>query len=430
MPRDYTAKQRFCKRKIKAQIIANILTTPYNSRVKLIGINMSPTVLSVSQLNNAARALLESEFMHVMVEGELSNFVCPASGHWYFSLKDDKAQVRCAMFRMANRHLRIQPENGAHVQVQAKVSLYAPRGDYQLIVEFLEEVGDGALRRAYEKLKMQLDKDGLFAESEKQALPKMPKAIGVVTSSTGAAIRDIINVLHRRCPLIPIIIYPTLVQGEQAAKNIAEMIQLANQRQECDVLIIGRGGGSLEDLWAFNEEVVARAIFASDIPIVSAVGHEIDVTIADFVADVRAPTPSAAAEIVSPNMSDYKATLVYYYQRLRREMLQCLQQKQQQLTWLRKRLRHPEQKLQEQAQQLDYLTQNLYKSVRHLIHKKQQQLTSVARALNTISPLATLDRGYAILQHDNTIIRQKKQVKTGDKLTAKVSDGVIHCEVI
>jgi exodeoxyribonuclease VII large subunit len=390
---------------------------------------MSESVYSVSQLNNAARSLLESEFLHVLVEGEISNYVCPASGHWYFSLKDSKAQVRCAMFRGANRHVRDTPEDGMQVQVRCKVSLYAPRGDYQLIVEHLEATGDGALQREFEKLKSRLNKEGLFAEEHKQPLPELPKAIGVVTSSTGAAVRDVIKVLRRRCPLIPIIVYPSLVQGTSAAQSIASMINLANTRQECDVLIVGRGGGSLEDLWPFNEEVVARAIFESDLPVVSAVGHEVDVTISDFVADMRAATPSAAAEIVSPDMTQWVAHTQNLSTRLRREMLQYVRNTQQQLTWLRKRLRHPGQKLQEQAQQLDYLWQNLAKAQQRLLQNKQQQLANTSRALNTISPLATLERGYSILLKDNQVIRSKKQVKAGDTLTAKVRDGDIKCTV-
>lgn len=390
---------------------------------------MEEHIYSVSQLNNAARQLLETKFMHILVEGEISNFVCPASGHWYFSLKDDKAQVRCAMFRGANRHLKFQPEDGVQVQVRAKVSLYAPRGDYQLIVEHLEALGDGALQREFEKLKMKLDKEGLFTLESKQPLPEHPRCIGVVTSSTGAAIRDVIKVLHRRCPAIPIIVYPSLVQGTQASNSIVKMIETANQRQECDVLIVGRGGGSLEDLWPFNEENVARAIYASDIPIVSAVGHEVDVTIADFVADVRAATPSAAAEIVSPDLNKIKAELNHLNQRLRREMLQLLSQLQQQLVWLKKRLRHPGQLLQEQAQHLDYVWQRLTKAMTRLVKDKHSQLANVSRALNTISPLATLDRGYSILQKDGKVVRSTKAVKKGDQITAKVSDGDIACTV-
>lgn len=390
---------------------------------------MSDHIYSVTELNNTVRNLLETEFYFIVVEGEISNFVCPASGHWYFSLKDDKAQIRCAMFRGANRQVRIKPDNGMQIQLRAKVSLYAPRGDYQLIVDHMEAVGDGALRRAFELLQQKLNKEGLFSEQLKQALPAIPKAIGVVTSSTGAAIRDIIKVLRRRCPLIPIVIYPSLVQGDTAAANIVKMIELANQRQECDVLIVGRGGGSLEDLWPFNEESVARAIFASGIPIVSAVGHEIDVTIADFVADVRAATPSVAAELVSPNMAEWQNLLARLNQRLTREINYLLQQQMQLLHHLHKRLRHPKQQLQEQMQHLDYLSQSLFKSGQTFIQHKQQQLSGVSRALHAISPLATLDRGYAILQKGKTVIRSTKQIKMGDKLTAKLSDGDIKCEV-
>lgn len=387
-------------------------------------------IYSVSQLNYAVRNLLEQNFDYITVEGEISNFVCPASGHWYFSLKDDKAQIRCAMFRGANQHLHFRPEEGMQVQVKTKVSLYAPRGDYQLIITAMQELGDGALQRAFEKLKQTLAKEGLFTDQHKKTLPTFPRAIGIVTSSSGAAVHDIMKILRRRCPLIPIIIYPTLVQGEAAAANIADMIKLANIRKECDVLIVGRGGGSLEDLWAFNEEIVARAIFTSKLPIISGIGHEVDITIADFVADYRAPTPSAAAELVSPNLPEWYGFLLNFNQRLRRALNQTLQQKQQTLIWLNKRLRHPRQKLQEQAQRLDYLWQMLIKTQQHLLNVKQQQLLNFSRALNSMSPLATLDRGYSILQKEDIVITNIKQVKQNDKLTAQLSNGYIDCKVV
>src|SRR5512139_1087653 len=267
--------------------------------------NISPAasfpreIYTISRLNREARALLEGHFPLMWIEGEISNLSRPASGHLYFSLKDPFAQVRCAMFRMRGMHLTFRPADGMHVLVRARLSLYEPRGDYQLIVEHMEEVGDGALRRAFEQLKQRLLAEGLFESGRKRALPALPRCIGVITSPTGAAIHDILTVLHRRFPAIPVIVYPVPVQGAGAAEQIATMIHRASERGDCDVLIVGRGGGSLEDLWPFNEEVVARAIYTSAIPVVSAVGHEIDFTIADFVADLRAPTPSAAAEMVS-----------------------------------------------------------------------------------------------------------------------------------
>lgn len=384
---------------------------------------------TVAELNLAVRDLLEQQFDCVYVQGEISNFVCPASGHWYFSLKDDKAQIRCAMFSRANRNVPFHIEEGMQMQIFARVSLYTPRGDYQLIVESLEEIGDGALRRAFEQLKQTLAKQGLFAAKHKQVLPKFPRAIGVVTSSSGAALHDIINVLRRRCPLIPIIVYPTLVQGEAAAANIATMIKTANTRRECDVLIIGRGGGSLEDLWAFNEEIVARAIYASKIPTVSAVGHEVDITIADLVADQRAATPSVAAELVSPDSQEWQGVLLSLHRRLWCQLWQILKQKQQALIWLRKRLRHPQQQLQERAQRLDYLWQILVKTQQQLLAAQRQRIINCSHALDTMSPLATLDRGYTILQKSHVIVTTIEQVQTHDKISARVSNGVIDCIV-
>lgn len=256
-------------------------------------------VISVTKLNRFAKQVLESEIGHVWVSGEISNFVRAASGHWYFTLKDERAQVRTAMFKGANRGVATQPKNGDKVIVKANISLYEPRGDYQLIAQHIEPEGLGQLKQAFEALKQRLQTEGLFLQETKQALPKVISTIGIVSSPTGAAIHDILHVLKRRNPAIRVIIYPTQVQGEGSAELIAEQIEKANLRKEVDVLIVGRGGGSLEDLWAFNEEVVARAIFHSSLPVVSAVGHEIDVSIADFVADIRAATPSAAAELLS-----------------------------------------------------------------------------------------------------------------------------------
>lgn len=386
-------------------------------------------IFTVSELNNAVRGLLENEFALIHVQGEISNFIRPASGHWYFTLKDAQAQIRCAMFRGANAMLRFKPEDGMQVTAHAKVSLYAPRGDYQLIVEFLEATGDGLLLQQFERLKKKLEQEGLFQLDHKKSLPEVPRAIGVVTSSTGAAIRDIIKVLHRRCPYIPIIIYPTLVQGDKAAATISAMIEIANQRAECDVLIVGRGGGSLEDLWPFNEEVVARAIYNSAIPIISAVGHETDVTIADFVADVRAPTPSAAAEIASPDSREFHTrlatnveTLIYHWESL-------LEAKQQQLEYLSKRLRHPRDKLQEQSQQLDYLWQSLIKAQEKCFNQKQRYLAELSRTLNAVSPLATLGRGYAILQQDIQVIQSIDEVKLDQELHARLHDGTLTCQI-
>jgi len=411
------------------------------------------------------------------VEGEISNFVRPASGHWYFSLKDESAQVRCSMFRNANQHIKFIPENGMHVVVRAKVSIYESRGDYQLTVNHLEEIGFGALQRAFEQLKNQLEKEGLFAETHKKPIPTFPKQIGVITSPSGAAVRDILNVLKRRFPLTPVIIYPTMVQGEEAADQIVQAIQIANQRHECDVIILARGGGSIEDLWPFNEERVARAVFDSEIPIVCGVGHEIDFTIADFVADLRAPTPSAAAELVSPNQVEILQLINNVQNDLLSTIAQQLLTLQSQANYLSKRLMqcHPATQLQQQAQQLDQLEQQLLRLPLLMIERYQAQLNQLAlrlqtfhpkqmiekiqhtlqsfeeklsahikfmlqetqsrfhhcvHALNTVSPLATLERGYAMVTDSNhQIIRDTKQVKNGDTIITRLAHGELKSTI-
>ena len=263
-------------------------------------------ILNVSELTKKVRFMLESELGNVWLCGEISNFVSASSGHWYLSLKDEKAQVKCAMFRGSNTRVRIRPANGQQVLVRAKVSLYEPRGDFQLIIEQMEDAGEGLLKQQFDKLKMQLSAEGLFNMADKQMLPDSIERIGLVTSATGAAVKDILTVLQRRSPSTKVVIYPTLVQGELAAQQIAAAIALANARNEVDVLIVGRGGGSMEDLWCFNEEPVVRAIYQSQLPVISAVGHEIDTTLSDYAADLRAPTPSAAAELASSDQQHCK----------------------------------------------------------------------------------------------------------------------------
>lgn len=386
---------------------------------------------SVSELNQMVRSLLEDAFPPLWVEGEISNFACPASGHWYFSLKDSGAQIRCAMFQGRNRTTGFQPSNGSHVIVRGKISLYEARGDFQLIADFMEEAGDGALRRAFEVLKARLATEGLFDAVHKKPLPALPKCIGVITSPTGAAIRDILAVLKRRFPGIPVIIYPTAVQGEQAAPQIVRALNYANQRNECDILIVTRGGGSLEDLWAFNEEIVARAIHASLLPVISAVGHEIDFTIADFVADHRAATPSAAAELVSPDQSEWALRLQKIYQLLVRSMQNELLHAQKNLQHLIKYLRHPGQRIQEQFQRLDDLEQRLQRAAQNRVQHCQHQLLNLSRALNAVSPLSTLSRGYAIVTRTKTgeILRNAEQTFMGDQITARLGAGFLQCLV-
>lgn len=391
---------------------------------------LEQTTLTVSQLNHLARDLLEKCFASVSIEGEISNLSTPSSGHMYFTLKDESAQVRCAMFRGNNASLKFRPELGMHVVVNARVSLYEGRGDYQLIVQSMEEAGDGKLQREFEALKKRLHAEGLFNDEHKKPLPALPKCIGVVTSATGAALRDILSVLRRRFASIPVIIYPTAVQGKEAAQQICLAIQKANQQHHCDVLIVARGGGSLEDLWPFNEEVVARAVFASLIPIVSGVGHEVDITICDFVADQRAATPTAAAELVSPDTLEWQHKLSRLYQQLTNNVKSYLRQASQELAFLTKRIRHPGQRLEEHAQQLDYLEQRLIQAVRRVVlQPKQQQLENLSRALNAVSPLNTLQRGFAIATKDTKIISNSSECSVGDTIDIRLNHGELRCKV-
>jgi exodeoxyribonuclease VII large subunit len=432
-------------------------------------------IFSVSQLNREARAMLEAGFPLIWLEGEISNLARPSSGHLYFSLKDEFAQVRCAMFRTRNMHLRFEPRNGMHVNARVRVTMYEPRGEFQLVIEHMEEAGDGALRRAFDALKMKLLEEGLFATERKRKIPPTPKCVGVVTSPSGAAIRDILTVLRRRSSAIQVIVYPVPVQGAGAGQKIAAAIGHANARAECDVLIVGRGGGSLEDLWAFNEEVVARAIHGSPIPVVSAVGHEIDFTIADFVADVRAPTPSAAAELVSPDSEAQRSRIARLDTRLIQCTLAAIRRKKQAFVSIEKRLRHPGRRLQEIAQRLDELEQRLRRAqqgwfrhavvrlaeltarlhrhtpdhrLMHLVarrseltrrlgaalarlrERRREQLGSTLRALDAVSPLATLARGYAIVERQGGgVLRNSREIVPGDRVQARLSRGRLLCRV-
>lgn len=432
-------------------------------------------VYSVSRLNAEARSVLEGSFPLLWVEGEISNLARPSSGHWYFSLKDSHAQVRCAMFRQRNQLLRFRPTDGMQVLMRVRISLYEGRGDFQLLVEHMEEAGSGALQKAFEMLKQRLHTEGLFDAAHKKPLPYLPTCIGVVTSPTGAALRDILTVLARRFPAIPVIIHPVAIQGAGAREQIAAAIRLANRRQECDVLIVGRGGGSLEDLWAFNEEVVARAIHASVLPVVSAVGHEIDFTISDFVADQRAPTPSAAAELLSPDQGEFHARLLQLRIRLSQNMQRQLRHARQQLESLQQRLRHPGRRLQDISQRLDELELRLLRGQEHFLRHRQTQLAALdaqlarhtpvhrlqqlheqtsalqhrlqqamARqqerlqqrlqqcmlTLDAVSPLATLERGYAILtDSQQRILRKAGQIGPGERVQARLAQGTIICRV-
>jgi exodeoxyribonuclease VII large subunit len=480
-------------------------------------------VYTVSRLNREVRVLIERGLGVIWVEGELSNLSVPSSGHWYFSMKDRDAQLRCAMFRQRNMSVGFTPKAGQQILARGRVSLYEPRGDYQFIVEHLEEAGVGALKREFERLKAKLAAEGLFALERKRSLPRFPRRIGVVTSPTGAALRDILHILARRFPPAAVLIYPTPVQGDAAIPSIVEAIETASARAECDVLIVARGGGSIEDLWAFNDERVARAIRASAIPIVSGIGHEIDFTIADFVADARAPTPSGAAELVAPDRAACLEALARNLERLtacmRRELrsvssrfdaaslrlklshpgvrltqqTQRLDELEQRLSAfmrrefrsiasrfeaasLRLKLAHPGLRLAQQRQRLDDLEQRLNGAMRGALHSDRTRITEMftrlvhqspahsvreyrlrhgalasrlqhavkecvsraehrlglaIRTLNTVSPLATLGRGFALVKRisDGKLITDADAVAVGDEIEARLANGTLKARV-
>lgn len=343
-------------------------------------------ILSVGELTRRAKQLLEWNFPLQWIAGEISNFTRATSGHWYFTLKDDRAQVRCAMFRHKNQYLDWLPENGMQVEVRALVTLYEPRGDFQLGVENIRRSGLGALYEAFEKLKQRLGEEGLFDDARKKPLPVFPRCVGIVTSPTAAALRDVLTTLRRRMPGIAVVVYPTPVQGEGAAAKIAEALDSAAQRGECDLLIVCRGGGGIEDLWAFNEEAVARAIATSPIPVISGVGHETDFTIADFVADRRAPTPTAAAELASPDRRELAQRLAVLDNRLNRHVSRALEQRMQQLDYLARRLVPPAERLNLRAAQLDHLRQRLAQSAGHALDNRTAKLAQLGHRLDRARP--------------------------------------------
>lgn len=390
-------------------------------------------VYTVSRLNQEVRGLLEVGFPTIWLAGEVSNLSRPASGHLYFSLKDARAQVRCALFRNRSGPLRARLDNGRQVLVQARVSLYEPRGEFQLIVDYLEEAGDGALRRAYEELRLRLQQEGLFDPARKRPLPRFPRRLGIITSPSGAAVRDVLHVLRRRFPALPVLVYPVPVQGDGAAAEIARAIESASRRRDCDVLLLVRGGGSLEDLWAFNEEIVARAIHACAIPIVSGIGHETDFTIADFAADLRAPTPSAAAELASPDRSEWLGRFEVQQERLISATRRRLLADRQNLSALAQRLtrQHPGRRLQDRAQRLDELEQRLRHAMRTRLRRHHERLTAIGRALNAVSPLQTLGRGYAIVRRPATgeVLRRADQARIDERLEVVLAEGRLLCRV-
>ena len=433
------------------------------------------TILSVSDLNQLARSLLEQNFSKVVVEGEISNFAMPSSGHWYLTLKDSKAQIRCAMFSSRNRSVRFQPKNGLAITAYGKLSIYGSRGDYQLIIDNMEEAGEGALRRAFDELKNKLLAEGLFSEELKKAVFSNYRHIGVITSKTGAALQDILSVFARRSPSTKITLLPVSVQGAEAPSEIVRAIELANKLSSklgLESLIVARGGGSLEDLQAFNEESVARAISNSELPITSAVGHEIDYTIADFVADLRAPTPSAAAEVLSTDQDDYYEYLHNIIASLNNRIEDRIDFVKQRLDMLTSRLKSPGKKLQEHAQDLDRLESQILLLIKNQIIKKQSEinffkqsilgrspqnkinwdlskletsrkilikslnnyldrnksaLASLSRSLEGVSPLSTLDRGYSITYGPKlSPIKSTDSVKVGDKIRSHLHKGNIE----
>ena len=439
-------------------------------------------ILQVSELTRKVRFILESELNTVWLTGEISNFVAASSGHWYLSLKDNKSQVRCAMFKGNNQRVRLannaKPRNGQQVLVRAKVSLYEPRGDFQLIIEQLDDAGEGLLRQQYEQLKNKLNALGIFSQAHKQQIPTTIQRVGIVTSPTGAAVKDILTVLKRRNPNIQVTIYPALVQGQYASNDICHAIAQANSRQECDVLIVGRGGGSLEDLWPFNEEIVVQAIYDSVIPTISAVGHEVDTTLSDYVADLRAPTPSAAAELVSSDSDELMKKITMLTLRLNNAitrnnnvLIQKLSHTQHRLTQA-----HPEQQLRIHQQKSDELNLRLTQVIKRILLQTKQQPQQLAQRLNRlspnrklveyqtivtqlkqrlinaqqnnvqhkselfvhlieqlqlVSPLATIARGYGVVRDtEDKVISSVKQISVNNEISVHISDGIIKAKVI
>ncbi len=385
-------------------------------------------VLSVRELNNAAKQLIEGGLPLLWVRGEISNFVSAASGHWYFSLKDEQAQVRCVMFRHKSQYLDWQPRNGTQVEVLALATLYEARGEFQLTLEQMRPAGLGALYEAFEKLKRKLEGEGLFAETRKRTLPFFPAQIGIVTSPQAAALRDVLTTLARRMPGLAVVLYPTPVQGEGAAQKIAQAIHVANARKECEVLIVCRGGGSIEDLWAFNEEVVARAIASSRIPVVSGVGHETDFTIADFVADLRAATPTAAAQAATPNRQELAQTLQQFEQRMARAVLRQLERAMQQLDYLQRRLVHPAQRTQQQMQHLNQLQQRLQSALLHALQNQRWRWQALQQSLRAARPdLVQLGRRHAELGRRLQDAMQRTLERHDQRLVA-VGQHLLHLD--
>ena len=433
----------------------------------------SVTVYQVSELSNEMRRLMERSYPEIWIEGELSSLSVPASGHLYFSLKDNQSQLRCAMFKGRASINRYKPKAGDLVRVRAKISVYTARGDLQCIVQHIEEAGEGLLQRRFEELKAKLNAQGLFDQAHKKDIPRLPKHIGLITSASGAAVKDILTTLKRRCPGIPVTIYPTVVQGDTAAKNIIDAINNSVQHQKCDVLVLTRGGGSIEDLWCFNDEQLAQSIFNCPIPIVSGVGHEVDITIADLVADLRAPTPTAAAEMISPDTSHLLANLQSLHLRLPRGMQRLIEQKTQLIDMTTRQLVHPRQQLKQNQLKLETSSKRISQLMQQRLSQHQsqlkqsqqrfktpitnsslkkqkinnlgqrfklannnnhkqliQQFSSLSEQLHLVSPLATINRGFSIARDQNDkILRSKDQVEKNQMIEVQLSDGKLDCTV-
>ncbi len=381
-------------------------------------------VLTVSELNRLARDVLERNFPLFWVSGEISNLTRAASGHWYFSLKDGGAQVRCVMFRGRNSYVNWIPKEGDKVEARALVTLYEARGEFQLTIEFLQRAGLGVLFEAYEQLKAKLQAEGLFDAERKRTIPTHPRQIGIVTSANAAALHDVLSTLKRRMPSIPVIIYPTPVQGKGAAAQIAAAIHSASARAECEVLIICRGGGSIEDLWQFNEEVVARAIAACSMPTISGVGHETDFTIADFAADQRAPTPTAAAELVTPDRLALLRGLQQAQQNMTRQLRQLLNRRMQQLDFLARRLLSPAQQVMHKRQHLQQLQRRLTASMGQVLQGRQRRLHSLGQNLGHLNPQAVLQRGYALVHtEEGELVHASTQLQAGQGVRLTLGTG-------
>jgi exodeoxyribonuclease VII large subunit len=388
-------------------------------------------VYSVSELTKAIKGELEEQFSSIWVEGEVSNLATPQSGHTYFTLKDESSQIRAVIFKYMGSRLKFQLENGMQILARGGVSVYEPRGEYQLIVDYAEPRGAGALQLAFEQLKKRLAEEGLFDKKYKKPIPLLPKKIGVVTSPTGAAIRDILNIVTRRFANVHILIAPVRVQGTEAPSEIVRAIETLNRLPDVDVLIVGRGGGSLEDLWAFNDETVARSIFTSRIPVISAVGHEIDYTIADFVADLRAPTPSAAAELVVQNKENLIYTVNTLLTRLQNTLVNFISRLKETAEQYTLRLQDPRKRISELQQRIDDLQHRFITVFQHYLEKKRYQLEAAVGKLNSLSPLALLARGYAICRNATTlqVIKAVSEIELGEDVLVRISKGELRCEI-